>query len=382
MRDYPLPNECHHLTQVLALGAYAESYRGNPLAAKAAVCAAFGLSGDLNDDLLLCALLLLSSGRFDEGRQLLLQVGLACPDKIPAVYAAAASVFKYFNAGMPIGQLAEFGVELLLPLYQAHPQRIEVQRALLDMLLYFGRADDVELILSQSDTRLLATEVEELRLYRERLQVPSHCKLSVALISYQRPAMLRHTLAILRAALVTTDYEIIIGVNDDWPETRQVVADAGINQVVFSESNIGINLYQQVFSLAQGEYLLEIDDDVAAFPPGFDQQIINCLEANPDLGLVGHWPVGFVDVENGQKLPAAEAAHERGEVAQLPFGYGPVAGVCAGMRRKDYLMINGLSRATLSRHSGEEPQLIRKLALYGKRSGVIFEQGLLVNVNG
>jgi hypothetical protein len=51
------------------------------------------------------------------------------------------------------------------------------------------------------------------------------------------------------------------------------------------------------------------------------------------------------------------------------------------MRRRDYLMINGLSRATLSRHSGEEPQLIRKLALYGRQSGVIFDQGLLVNVD-
>lgn len=382
MRDYPILNERHHLTQVLALGAYAEDHRSQPEEAKAAVCAAFGLPGDLNDELLLGAMLLLSCGRFDEAKQLLLQVGLSCPEKIPAVYAIAAAVFKYFNAGMPIRALAEFGIDLMLQLYQARPQHLATQRALLDLLLYFGCADDAEHILAQADATQLSVELQELREYRSRLSgYQPRYKLSVVLITYQRPDLLRHTLQILRSSLAETDVEIIVGVNDDWPATRQVVEQARVDKVLYNESNTGINLYQQVFALAEGEYLLEIDDDVAAFPPGFDRQIMQCLQARPDLGLVGHWPVGFIDLATSNRHGAVEAAHTCCEVAHLPFGIGPVAGVCAGMRRKDYLLINGLSRATLSRHSGEEPQLIRKMSLYGKLSGVIFDQGLLVNYN-
>jgi len=298
------------------------------------------------------------------------------------VYAIAAAVFKYFNAGMPIADLARFGVDLMLQVYQAHPGLLAAQRGLLDMLLYLGCAEDVERILAQVDPAPLQAELHELESLRhKRRTYVERCKLSVALITYQRPAMLRHTLAILQQSLAETDVEIVLGVNDDWPETRQIVEQSGIGKVLYSPGNIGINLYQQLFDLAEGQYLLEIDDDIAAFPAGFDRQIIACLEARPDLGLVGHWPSGFIEAGSGRRLGSAEARHARSEVAGLPFGIGPVAGACAGMRRRDYLMINGLSRATLSRHSGEEPQLIRKLALYGRQSGVIFDQGLLVNVD-
>jgi hypothetical protein len=382
MRDYPLENAGHQLTEVLAMQTYAATYAQAPQEAKERACQVFGLPGDLHDELLLGSMLLLQAGRFTEGRLLLLKVGLACPQKIDAVYRIAASVFKYFNAGMPIRDLAEFGVDLMLQLYQAHPGLLAAQRALLDLLLYFGCADDADRVLGQVDPGPLLAEREELARYRLKQQsFVERCKLSIALITYQRPQLLRHTLTALRQAMRETDFEIVIGVNDDWQETREIVEAAGIAKVIYNRSNTGINLYQQLFDLAEGRYLLEIDDDVAAFPPGFDLQIMACLEARPDLGLVGHWPVGFVDAHSGQRLGPAEALHARCEVAGLPFGLGPVAGVCAGMRRCDYLMINGLSRATLSRYSGEEPQLIRKLALYGRQSGVIFDQGLLVYVD-
>lgn len=382
MLDHPIAQENHHLAQVLALGAYAESHVRDPEGAKRAVCQAFGLVGDLNDDLLLCIMLLLSAGRFADAKPLLLQIGLAAPEKIPALYAVTAAVFKYFNAGMTIRELAEFGIDLVLPWYQQHPGRIEAQQALLDLLLYFGLANDAENILNQAANPELAAEAAELACYRERLQHDQNrCKLSIVMITYQRPEMLRHTLQGLHAALAETDIEIIIGVNDDWAATRQVISEAGITQVLYHQGNAGINLYKQVFPMAGGEYLIEIDDDVVSFPAGFDRQIIDCLHARPDLGLVGHWPQGFVDCDSGQRLGAAESFHTRCEVAGLPFGIGPVAGVCAGMRRRDFLTINGFSRATLSKYSGEEPQLIRKLAVYGKLSGVIFDQGLQVYVS-
>ena len=381
MIDIPLPQERHQLDRVLALQAYAAACTRDPVSAKAAVCAAFGLSGDLNDELLLCAMLLLAYGRFTEGKQILLQVALADASKIQPVYDIAASVFKYFNAGMSIPELARFGVDLVLQVYQHDPRSADAQRALLDLLLYFGSADDAERILLQAGAAHLQDEMTELQCYRQRLaDYRDQYRLSIVLITYQRPALLQATLAGLREQLGEQDVEIIIGVNDDWPQTRQVIEQAGIDKVFFNDGNAGINLYKQVFPMASGEYIIEIDDDIQAFPAGFDRQIIACLQARPDLGLVGHWPAGFHDLTRGQALPAAESVHARCEVAGLPFGIGPVAGACAGMRRRDFLTINGFSRASLSKYSGEEPQLIRKLSMYGKISGVIFDQGLIVNV--
>jgi hypothetical protein len=379
--DHLIAQENHHLNQVLAISTYADACREDPELGKAAVCRAFGLqgglSGELNDELLLCAIRYLVTGKFAEGKQLLMEIGLSSPDKIDAVYAVAASVFKYFNAGMNIRQLAEFGIDLTLGLYQRYPERIEAQKALLDMLLYLGAANDVERILGQTGLEHMQQEAEELQAYRQRMaQYSDRCKLSVVLITYQRPEMLRHTLNCLVAALAESDYEIVIGVNDDWPQTRQVIQDFGISKVIYSEHNVSINLYKQVFNLAEGEYLIEIDDDLHVVPPGFDRQIMACLQLRPDLGLVGHSPCGFISARDGRRIAPPVSQHERCEVAGLPFGIGQVWGMCAGLRRKDFLMINGFSRATLSKHSGEEPQLIRKLAVYGHVSGVIFDQGL------
>jgi hypothetical protein len=321
---------------------------------------------------------LLLCGQFAEGKQQLLQIGLSAPEKITPVYAVAASVFKYFNAGMHIKALAEFGIDLMQQLYQRHPHNLDAQRALLDLLLYLGATNDAGRILQQAGSERLAGEAAELAVCRQRLRdYRDVCKLSIVLITYQRPDMLRHTLEVLRAALAETDYEIVIGVNDDWPETRQVIGEAGIGKVIYNDSNTSINLYKQVFALAEGQYLIEIDDDICAFPPGFDRQIVACLDARADLGLVGHWPADLVNVANGQSRPVPGAPHVRCEVAGMPFGIGQVWGMCAGMRRRDFLMINGFSRATLSKYSGEEPQLIRKLAVYGRLSGVIFDQGLV-----
>lgn len=383
MLELPVPEHNHHLTQVLALLAFGAQSKADYPAARAAVCQAFGLAGDQSDDPILYAMLLLNAGRLEEARSVLQEVALAVPAKIPSIYAVFACVFKYFNAGLPIDALAGFAIEPMLQLYQTYPTLPTVQLAMFDMLLYLGLPDECEQLLSQVDGRAFQQEADELATLRARIaQQENACRLSIVLITYQRPELLRHTLRSLRAALHETDVEIVVGVNDDWPQTLQVLQEAEVDVVLSNPSNTGIEFYKQVFATARGEYLLEIDDDVEHFPPGFDRQIVQCLQQRADLGLVGHWPSGFVDARDGSPLPPAPANHVRETVAALPFGFGPVPGCCAGMRRRDYLAINGFARATLGHQSGEEPQLIRKLAVHGMFSGVIFDQGLRCYQNG
>ncbi|MBV8047357.1 MAG: glycosyltransferase family 2 protein [Paludibacterium sp.] len=383
MNELPLPSERHHLDCALALAAYARQHGEAPERARADVNRVFGLGAGLNDDLLCYAMLLLAAGRLVDARAVLTQVALGDPDKFPAAYGVLAAVFKYFNAGLPIAELAGFAIDAMLQIYQTYPQRPDVQSAMLDMLLYLGLPNECEQVLSQADPGQFAVERAELAAYRARLnEARGDCRLSVVLLTYRRPALLRHTLHALREALAETDVELVVGVNDDWPETREVLRQEGVNRVLINTANTGIEFYKQLFDAARGEFLIEIDDDVAHFPAGFDRQIIDCLSARSDLGLVGHWPVGFVDVQSGAAIPPAPALHAMDSVIGLPFGFGPVAGACAGLRRRDFLSINGFSRGALSHVSGEEPQLIRKLALHGKLSGVIFDQGLQVYQNG
>ncbi|TDR78445.1 glycosyltransferase family 2 protein [Paludibacterium purpuratum] len=383
MNELPTPPGNHQLEHVLALTEYARRHGEDPLAARAAVCRVFGLDGDLNDELLLYAMLLLSAQRLPQAREVLTQVALGDPSKIAAVYAILASVFKYFNAGLPIAELAGFAIDPMLQIYQAHPQDPAAVAAMLDMLLYLGLPKECDQVLAQSGSPRYAAEAAELAAYRWRLEhYRDECRLSVVLLTYRRPALLRHTLRALRAALVETDVEVIVGVNDDLLETRQVLQEEPVDRVLFGAGNIGIEFYKQVFAEARGEFIIEIDDDIVGFPAGFDRQLIDCLNARPDLGLVGHWPIGFVDAQNGASIEPAPSFHVKDLVAGLPFGFGPVAGACAGLRRHDFLAINGFARGTLSHVSGEEPQMIRKLALHGKLSGVIFDQGLQVYQNG
>ncbi|BEV72201.1 MULTISPECIES: glycosyltransferase [unclassified Paludibacterium] len=379
MTELPIPQEPHHLAQVLALTKFGQQCQQDFEAARREVCQAFGLAGDQTDDPIVYAMLLLNAQRLEEARQLLLEQALATPEKFPSIYALLACVFKYFNAGMTIDQLAGFAIEPMLQLYQANPASPTIQLGLLDMLLYLGLPDECSQVLAQSDAVMFAQEAAELAALRDRIAgQQDRCRLSVVMLTCRRPALLRHTLQILQQALQETDVEIIVGINDDLPETRAVLQQAGIEHTIESPGNIGWELYKQVFAEARGEFIIELDDDIAELPAGFDQQIIACLQQRADLGLVGHWPVGFVDAQDGRAIEPAPSYHVREEVAGLPFGIGPVAGVCAGMRRRDFLAINGFARASLGRMSGEEPQLIRKLALHGKYSGVIFDQGLRV----
>jgi hypothetical protein len=382
VHEHPAPEISHHLDFALAISDFGHRIVHDASAARSYASRVFGFAGDRHDQRLLHAMSLLCAGRLAEARDILRQIGLETPARIPAVCNVLAAVFKYFNAGLNIRELAEFGMEPMLAMHKAHPACIELRRALLDLLLYFGCADDAEHLLGQGAVAGFETELQELARYRARLACRiDRCRLSLVVLTWRRPALLQHTLDALRVALAETDVELIIGVNDDLPETRMVVERSGADKVLFSPKNIGLELYKSLFELAEGQYIIEVDDDVFQFPVGFDRQIIECLEARPDLGFVGHWPVSFVDAVSGASLPPAESLHQRDTVAGHPFGYGPVAGACAGIRREDFLMINGFSRAALTHHSGEEPQLIRKLAVYGRLSGVILDQGLIVSQN-
>ena len=363
---------------------FIERAGADPAGASAEARAALGLPDTLTGMRVFKAFLLIVQSRLAEARTELEAVGVMDPSMIWPAYRLLALVFKYFNAGLPLHELPQFGIPPVLAFYQAHPWHPDAQRALLDMLLYLGSVDSVAQVLPLLEPEHFADDLAEYHEYRRRLdEYAESCVLSVALVTWQRPAHLRHTLEQLRAALWSTDYEILVGVNDDWPATRAVLAECGVERVVVNPAgNTGIDFYRTLFPQAGGRYLLEIDDDIQVFPRHFDRDLIAALEADPALGAVGHWPTCYHHLPTGTLQPEVPRVHHMEARLGKPFGIGPVSGACTGMRRRDFLTINGFGRATLSRHSGEEMQLARKLALRGQYTGVFFDQGLEVKVIG
>lgn len=382
MIDHPIPDEGFQLDSLLLLQRFIEQAGADPVGASAAVRQAFGLPDTLGGIRVFKAFLLIVQSKLGEARGLLEQAGVEDPAMIWPAYRLLALVFKYFNIGLPFQDLPQFGIDPVLAFYRAHPHHPDAQRALLDMLLYFGRGDSLAQILPQVDARHCGAEIAAYHDYRHRLEhYHERCTLSIVLLTWQRPQHLRHTLARLREALWCDDVEIVVGVNDDWPETRAVLAEAGVDRVLVNPAgNTGIHFYRELFLQAGGRYLIETDDDIAVFPQHFDRDIIAALEADPSLGVVGHWPSRYHHLPSGSLQPEVPRVHHLHTVLGKPFGAGPVSGACAGMRRHDFLTHNGFDRVTLSKHSGEEMQLARKMALYGKYTGVFFDQGLEVKI--
>ncbi|GGY29696.1 glycosyltransferase family 2 protein [Paludibacterium paludis] len=383
MIDPLLPEEGFHLDMLLILNTYLDQVGSHPAEANSQLSRALGVDDSPIRERILLAFQLVASLRLPEAARVLKEVGLENPDWIPHVYPVLAMVFKYITSGPSVQELATFGIEPVMAFYRQYPDHPEAQRALIDMLLYFGRLESLSTVLAQADLNRFVAEVGDYQQLRYRLDnYRDRCRLSIVLVTWQRPEHLRHTLERLKAALWCDDVEIVIGVNDDWQATLDVITQFGIDKVRVNDRNGGINFYKEIFPLAEGEYLIEIDDDIEAFPHHFDKDIIEALQSDASLGYVGHWPQRYLLQVSGRQLPGLEPMHLMTPRLGKPFGIGPVSGACAGMRRKDFVRMNGFGRATLSSQSGEEMQIIRKLSLYGMVSGVFFDQGLEVRVVG
>lgn len=251
------------------------------------------------------------------------------------------------------------------------------QRLVLEFFLYFGKLKEAEQILSV----LPATAVPEYRatLQRARLRrdlfVPRK-RFSFCLLTWNRADLLDRCLTEIKAKAGSDDYEIIVGVNGSADHTAQVLAKHGIEHVLWNPRNDSIDYYREVFDAAVGEYIVEIDDNVVELPEGFDCLLEEHLLAFPDFGYIGIQPTRLWMSTGGEE---SMVIAEYGEVhaGDLTLHLGPVWGCCAILRNRDFRAINGFYGIRMSKEIGEEPQIMRKLFVHGKRSGQIIGSRLL-----
>ena len=131
--------------------------------------------------------------------------------------------------------------------------------------------------------------------------------LSIIILSYKDPAVLRLCLKSLSGSLPTdVDYEVIVVDNETSLQTRNVVTEEFQNifkhiRLVPLEHNEGYTRgVNEGLRVAQGEYILYSNHDVI-FQPGSLDKMYQYLQNNPRVGLLGPKLLNF----NGTEQPSS-----------------------------------------------------------------------------
>jgi GT2 family glycosyltransferase len=114
--------------------------------------------------------------------------------------------------------------------------------------------------------------------------------------------------------------------------------------VVHHPHNIGVNAYRRAFERVNGDYLIEVDDDVISAPPDWDASLIDAFDRLPDVGyLAANLARNPHDVTSNVMYGINAHMYRTEEVAGIRVKVGgPVGGWCSLLSRDLYDRIGGL----------------------------------------
>jgi GT2 family glycosyltransferase len=154
---------------------------------------------------------------------------------------------------------------------------------------------------------------------------------SVVLVTWNRLRMLEPCVRGLMANAGDVDYELIVWDNASDDGTAEFLdALAGEDprvRVVHSVENVGLNGVAAGVSLARGDYIVELDDDVLEFPEEWLSRMIAAFDAVPRAGYLAANVVQD-GITNGAK-PPADAYRARTYRGGVVIEHGPTGGWCA-----------------------------------------------------
>lgn len=289
---------------------------------------------------------------------------------LPALDRTLQYLYKVTTA-FAYAKILESCSQVVVEVIDRHLREPIGQELVLEFLLYFGKLNEAMQILAALPATAVPkyrAELQRARL-RQELFIPRK-RFSFCLLTWNRADLLDRCLAELKAKAASQDYEIVVGVNASTDHTEQVLAKHGIENVLWNSRNDSIDFYRAVFDAALGEYIVEIDDNVVEFPQNFDLLLEAHMQAFPDFGYIGIQPTRL-SLSTGQEESMVIAEYGEVSARGLKLHLGPVWGCCAILRNRDYRQINGFYGIRMSKAIGEEPQLMRKLSVHGKKSGQI-----------
>lgn len=271
-------------------------------------------------------------------------------------------------------------VRLAVELYGAHPQAAEAQRLILEFFTYFGLWNHALSVHSLLPAAAFEPWRRHIMLSRARAEgFQPKRRFSFVLLTWNRADLLDRCLAEIRARAGSQDYEILVGVNASTDHTERVLERHGIERVFRNSRNDSIDYYRVPFAAAEGNTIIEIDDNIVELPRDFDLILERHLKVFSEHGYIGFQPTRLDSASGDRQLMrgASDAAYQPIERDGLTLYQGPTWGCCAAITKRDWLDLGGFYGLRLSKTLGEEPQITRKLRLRDKGVGMVRGETLL-----
>ena len=169
--------------------------------------------------------------------------------------------------------------------------------------------------------------------------------ISILLLTWNRAPYLERCLREMFASFSPdVSREVILMDNGSTDGTAAILAGyenrPGV-RLVRNPANEGLEAYKKLFSMARGRLMIEVDDDVLAFPIGFDRTFLEYFKAYPDYGYLG------LNVLQNEKTTGAKAPVDRyreDRRGDLVVEEGPVGGWCSAFHRRHYQLVKPLLR--------------------------------------
>jgi GT2 family glycosyltransferase len=198
--------------------------------------------------------------------------------------------------------------------------------------------------------------------------------IAVVVLTHNRAHLLRLCVenVLLRTSEATR--EIVIwnnGSTDDTAAYLDSLRDPRI-RVVHHETNVGQNAYALAFALTAADYLVELDDDVVAAPPRWDETLLAAFSRLPEIGFLA------ADLEDDPHDVAAEyryriRPHEYAamEVNGIELLKGPAGGGCALTSRELYDRVGGFRQQKKLVFWEEDSAYIEDIGALGYQAAVL-----------
>ncbi len=172
--------------------------------------------------------------------------------------------------------------------------------------------------------------------------MPMKPVVSIVILTWNRANYLELCLRSLFESLSpesTLSHEVIIMDNGSTDATDSILrkySSIESVRIIRNRTNLGLNVYKRLFSMARGKYIIEVDDDVIQFPLSFDAKMIDYLNTFHDYGYLS-LNVIQDDMTNGAK-PSKDLYTDDVRDEKI-VEEGPAGGWCAIFRRIHCLLL-------------------------------------------
>ena len=201
---------------------------------------------------------------------------------------------------------------------------------------------------------------------------------SFVILTWNRSPMLEKCLEMLVASIGNkNDCEIIIYDNFSPDNTKEVIesfyekySESITIKKIYGQENIGLSAYKKLFSLAKGNIIIEVDDDILQFPSKVDEVFKIYFEKFKDFGYLA------LDVVQNEHTTGAKPDLKNYKVIErdgMSLELGPTGGWCTGFRRRDFnkikFIFNSFNHYNFKH--GEDGFLSKLFRILGKKSAII-----------